>query len=108
MGIEWYRDLIICIAGAITCILVIVLIGVIIYLSVIVRSLNKKTKLIMDSVESATAQVKDIVSEVHEDIADVKAEILSPLVQVMSIIQGVRKGYELINSFTRKKGGNDA
>jgi len=61
----------------------------------------------MNSVDLTTAQVKDIVSEVHQDIVDVKSEILSPLVQIMSIIQGIRKGYELINSFTRKKGGKD-
>ena len=103
MGIEWYRDLIICIAGAVTCILILVIIGVTIYLSTIIKSLVKKTRMIMNAVELTTEQFKDIVSEVHQDIVDVKSEILSPLVQIMSIIQGIRKGYELINSFTEKK-----
>jgi hypothetical protein len=109
MGIEWYRDLIICIAGAVTCILALVAIGVIIYFSIIVKSLNRKVKLIMSLVEETTAHVKDIVSDVRQDVMDVKDEIMSPIVEVMSIVQGVRKGFEIVNAlFKKAEGGKDA
>ena len=109
MGIEWYRDLIICIAGAITCIVCLVAAGVIIYFAVIARSLNKKAKSIMSTVEETTAMAKGVVSDIREDVHEVKEEIMSPLIQVMAIVQGVRKGFELVNTFLRKeKGGEDA
>ena len=108
MGIEWFRDLIICIAGAISCVLALVAIGVIIYLSIIVRSLNKKATSIMGLVEETTVQVKGIVSDVRQDVMEVKDEIMSPLVQVMSIFQGVRKGFDLVNTLLKKEGGTDA
>ena len=109
MGIDWYRDLIICIAGALACILALVAIGVIIYFSIIVRSLNKKAKSITGLVEEITLQVKGMVSDVRQDVMDVKVEIMSPLVQVMSIVQGVRKGFELVNAlFKKEEGGKNA
>ena len=109
MGIEWYRDLIICIAGAITCILCLVAAGVIIYFAVIAKSLNKKAKLIMSIVEETTTMAKGVVSDVREDVSEIKEEIMSPLVQVMAIVQGVRNGFELVNTLLRKdKGGENA
>ena len=98
MGIEWYRDLIICIAGGITCILCLIAAGVIIYFAVIAKSLNKKVKSVMNAVEETTTIAKGVVSDIREDVSEVKEEIMSPLVQVMAIIQGVRKGFELVNA----------
>jgi hypothetical protein len=108
MGIEWYRDLIICIAGAVTCIMCLVAAGVIIYFAVIARSLNKKAKSIMRTVEETTAMAKGVVADIREDVSQVKEEIMSPLVQVMAIVQGVRKGFELISTFTRKEKGDES
>ena len=98
MGIEWYRDLIICIAGGITCILCLIAAGVIIYFAVIAKSLNKKVKSVMNAVEETTTIAKGVVSDIREDVSEVKEEIMSPLVQVMAIVQGVRKGFELVNA----------
>jgi hypothetical protein len=109
MGIEWYRELIICIAGVVTCIMVLVAAGAIIYFAVIVRSLNKKAKSIMSTVEETTVIAKGVISDIREDVSGVKEEIMSPLIQVMAIVQGVRKGFELVNTFLRKeKGGENA
>ena len=63
MGIEWYRDLIICIAGAITCIMTLVVIAAIVYITLVVKSLNKKAKSIMGSVD-ITASLFDGYSAV--------------------------------------------
>jgi hypothetical protein len=109
MGIEWYRDLIICIAGVITCILFLVAAGVIIYFAVIAKSLNKKAKSVMNAVEETTTIAKGVVSDIREDVSEVKEEIMSPLVQIMAIVQGVRKGFELVNTLIGKdKGGENA
>lgn len=107
MGIEWYRDLIICIAGGITCILCLIAAGVIIYFAVIAKSLNKKVKSVMNAVEETTTIAKGVVSDIREDVSEVKEEIMSPLVQVMAIIQGVRKGFELVNALLRKDSGGE-
>ncbi|MEJ2739517.1 MAG: hypothetical protein P8105_06815 [Dehalococcoidia bacterium] len=107
MGIEWYRDLIICIAGGITCILCLIAAGVIIYFAVIAKSLNKKVKSVMNAVEETTTIAKGVVSDIREDVSEVKEEIMSPLVQVMAIVQGVRKGFELVNALLRKDSGGE-
>ena len=103
MGIEWYRDLFICIAGAVTCIMGLVAIGAIIYFTIIARSLNKKVNPIIRSVDEICTTVKDGVSDIRQDIFEVKEEIMSPLVQVMAIVQGVRRGFDLVNSFFGKE-----
>ena len=107
MGIEWYRDLIICIAGAITGIMCLVATGVIIYFAVIARSLNKKAKSVMNTIEETTAIAKHVVSDIREDVSEVKEEIMSPLIQIMAIVQGVRKGFELVNTLLRKEKGGE-
>ena len=106
MGIEWYRDLIICIAGGITCILCLVAAGVIIYFAVIAKSLNKKVKSIMNAAEETTTIAKGVISDIREDVSEVKEEIMSPLVQMMAIIQGVRRGLDLVHTFTGKDKGD--
>ena len=63
----------------------------------------------MSSVEETTLTMKGLILEIREDVVEVKEEIMSPLVQVMSIVQGVRKGLDLVNAFFKKEeGGKNA
>jgi hypothetical protein len=103
MGIEWFRDLTICILGVITIIFLV-------YLSILAYSIYKQSQYLMGLVESIT-QKADVVlddlentSETVRGIAtNIKSAITDPVAQIISIIQGIRQGINLINKTFKKE-----
>ncbi len=103
MGIEWFRDVIICILGVITIIFLI-------FLSVLTYSIYRQSRYLMGIVESIT-QKADVVlddleatSETVRGIAsNIKSAITDPVAQVISIIQGIRKGINLVKNTFKKE-----
>lgn len=95
MGIDWFRDLVICIAG-------LVLTGVLIFITVMAYSLYKRAKSTLDSTEAIIASVQEISSYVQ-------AEVAKPLVQVMALVQGIRQGVDTFSTLFKKHrgGGKD-
>ena len=89
MGIEWYRDLFICILG-IGATLAIIFIAVLVFL------LYRKLIPILDSLKATTKTVENLSS-------CVQAEVAGPLAQVAAFVQGIRQTIGLVNRFTRKK-----
>lgn len=102
MEIAWFRDLAICILG-------LVAILAIIFITIIVFVLYRKVKRIMDSAESISVSAKGIVADVRESVDSVKGEVLSPVIQLMAIVQGVRQGMDVFGKFFKKEegGSND-
>jgi len=101
MEIAWFRDLVICIFGLVAAI-------VVIFLAVLSYICYKKIKRVLESAESVSVSAKGIVSDVRESIDTVKEEAMSPLIQLMAIVQGVRQGMEVFNRFFKKdEGGSD-
>jgi hypothetical protein len=88
MGIEWLRDLIICIFGVVAA-------GVLIFLAVLSYSLYRRAKSILDSTRAASTNIQDISSYVGE-------EIIKPLIQIVALIQGIRQGIDSMSKFFKK------
>jgi uncharacterized protein YoxC len=95
MGIEWFRDLVICIAG-------LVLAGVLIFIAVMAYSLYRKAKTTLNSAEA-------IVARVQRFSACIEEEAVKPLVQVVALIQGIRQGVNTFSTLFKKnkEGGRD-
>ena len=94
MSIDWFRDLILCIFG-------IVAAGVLVFLAVLLYLLYRRTTSILDSVKATSTTIQGITSYVGE-------EVVKPVVQVASMIQGIRQGIDTISKFFKKQeGGKD-
>ena len=88
MGIEWFRDLIICIGG-------VVVVGVLVFIAVILYSLYHRTRSIVDSIESITKTICGISSYATD-------EVVKPLVQVAALVQGIRQGINAVSKIFKK------
>lgn len=108
MDIGWFRDLVICIWGIVGAV-------VLIFIAVIVFKLYRKSRVILDSVNDATAQGKQILSSVESSasivrtmVSRVDQDMLGPAIQIASVIQGIRYGVAMFSKiFGVKKGGDN-
>ena len=89
MGIEWVRDLALCILGFGTTI-VVIFIGIIVFL------LFRKIKPVLESLKNTTRTVENISS-------CVEAEVATPLAQISAFIQGIRQAINMVSKFSRKR-----
>ena len=103
MGIEWFRDLVICILGVIT-IAISILIAVLFYL------LYQKSKTLMDTMHVVYQRLNAILdtiestSETMRGIAsDIRGVMLNPVTKIIATIQGIRQGISLFNKFFKKE-----
>ena len=90
MSIDWFRDLVICIFG-------LVAIGVSIFIAVILYSLYRRSKAILDSIKAITGTIQAISSGAED--------VVKPIVQVVAIAQGVRQGIDAVSKLFQKKEG---
>ena len=103
MGIEWFRDLFICLMGVIS-ILALVFISILAYsiyrqsqyLMGVVESVCQKADLVLDDLETTSGTVRGIATGIKQAITD-------PVAQVVSIIQGIRQGINLVNKVFNKE-----
>ncbi len=87
MGIEWFRDLVICIFG----------LGVtaaVIFLAVLAFLLYRRLRPVLDSLEATTKTIEDFSSYVG---------VVKPLAQVVAFVQGIRQAVSLVSRFTKRK-----
>jgi hypothetical protein len=89
MGIEVARDIIICVAGSVIT-LVIILMAILAFL------LYKRVQPILNSVKVTTAAVQEITSTVKE-------EVIKPISQFGTLIRGIAEGIQLASKFFTKK-----
>jgi len=94
MSIDWFRDLVICISGLVAA-------GVLIFIAVLLYSLYRRTRSILDSMQARATTVQGISSYIGD-------EVLKPLIQVVALVQGIRQGIYAISKFLKKEeGGKD-
>jgi len=89
MDIGWFRDLVICIFGLATTV-------VVIFVAVLAYLLYRKTKPILDSMQATSATIKEITSSVKE-------EIVKPILNFAALIRGIAQGIELATKFFKKE-----
>ena len=91
MGIDWFRDLVICIFGLVAA-------GVFIFIAVLLFLLYRRVRVILDSVKATSRTIQGISSYVGD-------EVVKPVIEVAAIIQGIRQGIDTISKFFKKKEG---
>ena len=89
MGIEWFRDLVVCIfgLGATVAVIILVVLAFILFIRI---------KPILKSLKTTTRTVENISSCVEE-------EVVKPIAQVAAFVQGIRQAVGMVGRFTRKK-----
>ena len=94
MGIDWFRDLVICIFGLVGTV-------VLIFIATLVYKVYRRTKSILDSAKATSGTIRGISSYVGD-------EVVKPMVQVVALIQAVRQGIDAVSRFFKKQeGGKD-
>ena len=92
VGIEWWRDLsivIMCFSGA----------AAVIFLGILAWFSYRETKKTLDSVREASRMVKDTVQITRD-------QAIEPIVQIFSLIRGVKQGVEeAIKLFRHRREG---
>jgi len=91
MGIDWFRDLVICIVGLVAA-------GVLIFVTVLLFSLYRRIKVILDSVKTTSKTIQCLSSYVGD-------EVVKPVIELAAIIQGVRQGIDTVGRLFKKKEG---
>jgi len=91
MGIDWFRDLSICIFGLVAA-------GVFIFIAVLLFLLYRRVRVILDSVKATSRTIQGISSYVGD-------EVVKPVIEVAALIQGIRQGIDTISKFFKKKEG---
>ena len=89
MSIEWFRDLVLCIFGLSTTV-VVLLIGVLVFIC------YRRITPIIDSVKTTSRTVENLTSAVEEQVAE-------PLAKVAAFIQGVRQAVSLVGGLRKNK-----
>ena len=90
MGIEWFRDLVVCIfgLGAALAIILIAVVALLLYL---------KIRPVLDSLKKTTKTVENISNCVESEVA-------GPLAQVAAFVQGVYQAIGIAGRFRKGKG----
>jgi len=92
MSLDWFRDLVICILGLVAA-------GVLIFIAVLLYSLYRRTRSILDSVKIIVRTIQGISSYVEE-------EVVKPVIQVVALIRGIRQGVDTIRKIFEKEEEN--
>jgi hypothetical protein len=104
VGIDWFRDLVICIWGVLA-IIFLIIDSILFYL--LYKRLQKflnaadavynKGYSILNDLENTSSSVQGIIN-------DMKEKVVNPIVQVMAVIQGIR---QVIGIFSQSKKKGD-
>ena len=89
MSIEWFRDLVLCIFG-LSSTVVVLFFGVLVFIS------YRRIMPIIDSLKTTTRTVENLTSTVEEQVAE-------PLAKVAAFVQGVRQAVSLVSGFRKNK-----
>jgi methyl-accepting chemotaxis protein len=119
VGIDWYRDLIICISGVVAT-------AALILIAALLSSLHRKIGAALASMEATSERAKATLASIQAasdkvnstlDSMDalsasvrglssyVREEIVEPTVQLAALAQGMRQGIDLVGSYFRRKEG---
>jgi len=130
VGIEWFRDLSIVILGFVTT-AVLIFTVILIYrlyrkitttlflVQTLMKSVNDTVNTVEEIIKTTSQNINDIVTEVKDSIKLVSKGIgdtifqvqegIKPLLPILALIQGIRRGFESISKMFKKEsneGGN--
>ena len=130
MGIEWFRDLSIVILGFVTT-AVLIFTVILIYrlyrkitttlflVQTLMKSVNDTVNTVEEIIKTTSQNINDTVTEVKDSIKLVSKGIgdtifqvqegIKPLLPILALIQGIRRGFESISKMFKKEsneGGN--
>ncbi len=91
MSIDWFRDLVISIAG-------VLLIIVLLFIAGLTFLLYRRAKIILDAMKTTSQNIAGISTYVTNEVA-------RPLIQVVAFVQGIRQGVNAVSRLFRKKEG---
>ncbi|ADJ25914.1 conserved hypothetical protein [Dehalogenimonas lykanthroporepellens BL-DC-9] len=94
MGIEWYRDLVIIIAGVL-----IILISFVILLLVI--SIHRKTNRIYDRSQNILRSLENTSGTIEGFTQYATRELVKPVIEIAALFQGLKTGIDSL--FKRRK-----
>ena len=89
MSIEWFRDLVICIFGVMATVAMILI-------AVLVVSLYRKSRNVLQSVETTSKNIQEVASTVRD-------QVIKPVTGLTIFVQGVLRGVNAMSKFFRKK-----
>jgi len=89
MDVVWFRDLIICISGA-----VVVIMSV--FIAVLMYLLYRRVKAALDSIETTSKNIQEVASTVRD-------QVIKPVTGLTIFVQGVLRGVNAMSKFFRKK-----
>ena len=102
MGIDWFRDLIICIWGCLAIIFLIVV-------AILVLMLSKRLQNIMDSIDLICCKGNSILESLEvstsnfEDIvADIRNKIMNPLIQITAVVKVIQQLMGMLNHLKKR------
>ncbi len=90
MSLDWFRDLVISIFGLVAT-------GVLIFIAVLLYSLYRRAKPILDSVKTTVRTIQWVSSYVEE--------VAKPVIHVVALIRGIRQGVGTISKIFEKEDG---
>jgi predicted PurR-regulated permease PerM len=103
MGIEWLRDLVICILGIISII-------VLIFIAILASSFYRKSQSLIISLDLLCQRASSVLDNLETTsesmrgiMSDVQKALVSPVAQIVAVVQGVRQGMNLVSKFFKKE-----
>lgn len=102
-GLEETRDRVIVVYGTMGIVLLVVLIFVLVFIGVAISSLTGTlTRLLDDPVRPALEEVRDTARNVRGATEFVADTAVHPVIRVVSMVRGVRRGVAVITGLRRK------
>ena len=119
MGIDWYRDLIICVSGAVATVVLILIVALLCSLHhkvgaalasmeatserakttlASIQAASDKANSLLDSMDALSTSVRGLSSFVRE-------EIVKPMLQLAAVAQDMRQGFDVAGRYFRRKEG---
>jgi hypothetical protein len=102
-GLEETRDRVIVVYGTMGIFLLLALIFVLVFIGIAIRSLtNTLTGLLDDPVRPALQEVRDTAANVRGATEFVADTAVHPVIRVVSMVRGVRRGFAVVTGLRRK------
>ncbi len=102
-GLEETRDRVIVVYGTMGIFLLLALIFVLIFIGIAIRSVaNALTGLLDDPVRPALEEVRDTAANVRGATEFVADTAVHPVIRVVSMVRGVRRGVAVVTGLRRK------
>ena len=102
-GIEFFRDIVICVLGVIT-------IVVLILIAVLAVSLYRRSQYLMGAIELLCQKADSTIDDFEATantmrgiVADIREAVTNPVAQLIAVVQGIRQGINLVSKFFKKE-----